>query len=275
MAAHSTASFLRGALCLVLALLLSACDDGNDGDDGDDGARPAVNLLVYCGITMVHPMKDIAALLEAETGIATTISQGGSEDLYNSLESSRLGDLYLPGSASYRERHLSQGLLGEAVLVGYNQAALMVPKDNPLGLDADLAHLVRPDLAVVIANPDTGSIGRETKRILQEAGLYEAAIDNSLFLATDSRNLNRALIDGTADLTLNWRATAFFEENRAHIAPLDLDPKVAEPKKLMLNLLTFSQHPEAARAFMELATSERGQAIFRRWGFLDNAGRGD
>lgn len=257
----------------VLMLLVAACDDGEEA--AGPNAPPRVNLLVYCGITMVHPIKEIAALLEAERGIATTISQGGSEDLYKSLSTSRLGDLYLPGSASYRDRHLDEGLLGEAVHVGYNQASLMVAKGNPRGLDADLGNLVRPDLAVVIANPDTGSIGRETRRILKGAGLYESALDNSLFLATDSRNLNRALIDGTAELILNWRATAFFRENRGLIQVLDLDPAVAQPKKLVLNLLTFSEHPEAARAFMKLAASERGQAIFRSWGFLDHAGIGE
>lgn len=233
-------------------------------------AESKPELLIYCGITMAHPIKAIAEIIEKERNVTIRISQGGSEDLYQSLKESRQGDLYLPGSASYRKQYLPDGLLGEFVHVGYNQAALLVPKGNPKGLTADLNNLTRKDLAVVASNPDTGSIGREAKRILEKFGNYQAVMDNAVFLATDSRNMNKALVDGDADIILNWRATAFFPENSSKFDVLDLDPSVAEPKKLLLNLLTFSKHPEVARRFMEYAASPEGQAIFRRYGFIDN-----
>ena len=248
---------------LLLSALLAGC--------GGEPPEAAKELLLYCGITMAHPMAEIAREFERSHGVKVTISQGGSEDLYQSLKSSRKGDLYLPGSASYRKRHLEEGLLGEFVHVGYNQAALVVPKGNPKGLDADLNHLTRADLSVVICNPESGSIGRETQRILEKQGIYQQVLDNSAYLTTDSRNLNRALKEGDADIMVNWRATAFFEENLAVMDVIDLDPAQAKPKKLLLNQLSFSRHPELGRAFMELAASERGQAIFRKYGFIDNS----
>ena len=260
----SVRPFSRLAALFALIALLAGC--------GGEQAPPeaAKELLLYCGITMAKPMSEIAREFEKSHNVKITISQGGSEDLYQSLKSSRKGDLYLPGSASYRKRHLEEGLLGEFVHVGYNQAAMVVPKGNPKGLDADLNHLTRKDLAVVICNPESGSIGRETKRILEGRGIYQEVLDNSAYLTTDSRNLNRALKQGEADLMINWRATAFFEENKEQMDVIDLDPKQAKPKKLLLNLLTFSSHPELARQFMELASSEQGQAIFRKYGFIDN-----
>ncbi|MCA9402029.1 MAG: substrate-binding domain-containing protein, partial [Candidatus Omnitrophica bacterium] len=97
------------------------------------------NLLIYCGITMVKPMTHIAANFEKEhPHVKVTIVQGGSQDLYNSLKMSRQGDLYLPGSASYRTDNLKDGLLGETVFLGYNQAALMVKKGNPKNFSGDI-----------------------------------------------------------------------------------------------------------------------------------------
>lgn len=253
----------------LAALLTAAC-----GPQGEQAGEPA-ELLVYCGITMVHPMGEIARLLEAEGDVKVVMSQGGSEDLYQALAASRKGDLYLPGSPSYRERHLAEGLLGETVDLGYNQAALMVPKGNPKGLTNAVDQLADKGLGVALCNPASGSIGRETKRILDQVGLTKAAYDNAALLTTDSRNLNRALRDGDVDLILNWRATAFFADNRAHMDVIDLDPALAAPKKLVLNLLTFSEHPELARRFMEIAASPEGQAIFRRYGFADKDGKTD
>jgi len=50
---------------------------------------------------------------------------------------------------------------------------------------------------------------------------------------------------------------------------IDLPEEFIKPKKLQINLLSFSKHPEIAKRFMELSTSEKGQEIFRRYGFLD------
>lgn len=249
---------------LALVFNLSACDDKKASQPE---AKPEV--LLYCGITMVKPMKEIADLFEQRENVRVTITQGGSEDLYQSLKASEVGDLYLPGSASYRKRHLDEGLLGASAHIGYNQAAIMVQKGNPKNATPDPKSLLRPDLAAVICDPDTGSIGRETKRILSEVGIYDDVFRKAVYLTTDSRNLNNAIKSEEADITINWRATGFFPENRDQIDVIDLEPELANPKKLVLNVLTFSKHPEIAGRFMELAASEEGQAIFRRHGFLD------
>lgn len=232
-------------------------------------------LLIYCGITMAHPINTMARQMEKRLDRQIIVTQGGSEDLYQSLQAYRKGDLYLPGSKSYRERHLNEGLLGDAVTIGFNQAAILVSPGNPKQVKADPQQLMREDLKVVICNPNSGSIGRETKLILNRYHLHQQVVEHSIYLTTDSRNLNYALKQGEADVTINWKATAFFPENRAAMQVLDLDPEVAQPKALVLNLLTFSPNQEAARAFMDYATSAEGQQIMRQWGFLDASGNKD
>ncbi|WP_085440551.1 substrate-binding domain-containing protein [Magnetofaba australis] len=233
------------------------------------------SLLVYCGITMIKPMMEIGRVLESRENVKMVFTQGGSQDLYMSLKKSHEGDLYLPGSASYRQRNMKDGLLGEAVDIGYNQAAIMVQKGNPYNVKADVNELLRDDLSVVICNPESGSIGRETKKILDKAGIYDRVFEQATYLTTASRTLNDAMKKGDADLIINWRATGYFEENKPFLDVIDLPPAVAKPKKLVLSLLTFSRHPDLARKFMTLAASEEGQAIFRKYGFLDNKAKVD
>ncbi|MCV6587725.1 MAG: substrate-binding domain-containing protein [Marinobacterium sp.] len=250
---------------LAMLPLLVACNS----DEAANKARP--QLLIYCGITMAHPVEDIAKIVAKELDIEILVSQGGSEDLYKSLSASRQGDLYLPGSAAYRTKHHAEGLLGDVVHVGYNQAAFIVQKGNPDGIKPQLSELLRNDVNVVVGNAQTGSIGKETKRILDRQGIYQQVLENTVFVTTDSRNLNKALREGEADLIVNWRATAFFRENRDAMEIVDLPPALATPKKLLINQLTFSRYPEAGQYFMEFAASERGQEIFRSYGFLDNS----
>lgn len=257
---------LLSRLPLLLCLVLSA---------GPAAADAPKELLIYCGITMVNPIKAIADVFEKERNVKITINQGGSEDLYKSLRDSKQGDLYLPGSASYYKEYQPDGLLGEYVHLGFNQAALIVPKGNPKGIDGRLENLERTDIAVGIGEANMGSIGRETKKILERKGNYQKVQDNAALVATDSRNLNRAIKMSEVDLILNWRATAFFKENREQLQAIDLDPKDAVPKKLLLILLNSSNNPDLARKFMEFAASDKGQAIFRENGFLDNSYKAD
>ena len=79
-----------------------------------------------------------------------------------------------------------------------------------------------------------------------------------------------AMKKGEADLAMSWRATAFFPDSAALVEAIDLDPKLAKPQALLLNLLASSKHKDVARRFMHYAASEEGQTIFRKHGFLDN-----
>lgn len=228
------------------------------------------DLMIYCGITMVRPVTELARTFEQRHGTKITISQGGSEDLYQSLKKSQRGDLYFPGEPSYRTKYLSEGLLGDFQLVGYNQVALFVAKGNPKNVKPDLKELLRKDVSVIVGSVDSGSIGQETKRILDAQKLFPRVIAKAALMMPDSRAINLAFKRGEGDLALNWRATAFFPENQPHLQVVDLPPSISQPQALLLIQLTFSKNPKLAQQFANFAASEEGQAVFRKFGFLDN-----
>lgn len=227
-------------------------------------------LLLHCGITMVRPMTEIAQLFEKREKVKILIAQGGSEDLYQSAKKTGKGDWYLPGEPSYRDKHIKEGLLGDFVNVGYNQMALVVQKSNPKQIKADPREMLRKDLVVILGNAESGSVGQEAKSVLDGLGIYPKVVKAAAFLSPDSRSLMNAMKKGEADLTLSWRATGLFADNAIKLDVIDLDPKIAKPQALLLNLLKSSKQPELARSFMQLAAGPEGQAIFRKHGFLDN-----
>jgi len=228
---------------------------------------PKRELLIYCGITMIRPMTEIADIIEEQENIRVIIVKGGSGNLLRSIEINGVGDLYLPGSDSYIESAKEKGLVVETNLVGYNRAALMVQKGNPLNISRDLANLANPDYYVVIGNPDSGSIGKETRRILEEEGLFESVLQNTRELTTDSKNLVSALVEGRADLVINWYAVSTWDENTAYMDVIPIDIELAPPKKLILASLSTAREPQLAKIFMEYATSAQGKAIFQKYGF--------
>lgn len=257
---------LRRVILLVSGFLLSAHVFAQS-------AR--TEMLLYCGITMVRPMTEIAQLFEKRENIKLAIAQGGSEDLYQSAKKSGVGDWYLPGEPSYRDKHLAEGLFGDQVTVGFNQMALVVLKGNPKKVKSDPRELLRKDLVAIVGNAESGSVGQEAKSILDRLGIYPQVIRSAAFLAPDSRSLMNAMKKGEADVTMSWRATGFFADNAARLDVIDLDSKIARPQALLLIQLKSTKQPELAKRFMALAASEEGQAIFRKHGFLDSKGVGN
>jgi molybdate transport system substrate-binding protein len=232
------------------------------------------NLLIYCGITMVRPITDIARLFEQKEKVTIAIAQGGSEDLYQSAKKSLQGDLYLPGEPIFRTKHQSEGLLGEYRSLGFNQMGLIVQKGNPKKLKPELKELLRKDLTVVLGSSESGSVGVEAKRILTEAGLYTKVAAKVEQMLPDSRSIITAMRKGEADVTMSWRATGYFPDNIAFLDVLDLPANVAIPQELQLTMLTFSKNKDLTRKFMEFAASPQGQAIFNRYGFVTSAKSG-
>ena len=225
-------------------------------------------LLIYCGITMVRPITELARQFEQSEKIKVAISQGGSEDLYQAAKRSKQGDIYFPGEPSYRDRHLAEGLLGYYQNVGYNQVAIVVPKGNPKQVKGDVRELLRKDLVVALGNAESGSVGKESKTILDGLGLYPRIVRQAAFLSPDSRSLVNALKQGDADLIMNWRAVGHFPDNAPKIDVIDLPVGIAKPQPLYLILLKSARNPALARRFSRLASGPEGQAIFRKHGFL-------
>lgn len=255
-----------GLVTTFIAMVLSGCQSSTPPE-------PRPELLIYCGITMIKPMKELAERFEQSHHVKVVLTQGGSQDLYDALKFSGQGDLYLPGSSQYRTKHLSEGLLLDKVLLGYNRVALVTQKNNPLGLTRDLKQLANPDYRVVLSSPKSGSIGRASVQLLAEQGLQQAAYDNATYLTTDSRRINEAFKKDEVDLSLNWYATASWPENKPYIDAFLLPEDLVPRKALELNLLSFSKYPDIAKAFMAYAASKEGRKVFQDYGFLTEAER--
>ena len=224
-------------------------------------------LLIYCGITMSRPMTEIAGIIEEKEDIKVIIIKGGSGNLLRSIEINGVGDLYLPGSDGYIDIAKEKGLIVDENLVGYNRAVIMVQKGNPFNISANLENLANPDYYIVIGNPDSGSIGKETRRILKEEGIYEDVLQNAYELTTDSKDLVSALVEGKADIVINWYAVSTWDENANYMDVIPIGAEFAPPKKLILATLKTAKEPELAKIFMEYAISDEGQAIFEKYGF--------
>ncbi len=227
-------------------------------------------LLFYIGITMIKPVQELVVRFEKKYNCKIKILQGGSQDLYDSIKMSKIGDVYLPGSVVYRYKNLKDGLLQEGKFVGYNKLALVVKKGNPKNIKASLDELANEKLRVAIGNAHSGSIGNASKKSLIKKGIYKKVILNTSLLAPDSRTLIKLLKEDKVDLLLNWYATTFWKGNKEFVEALEIDDEFSNKSKLVFNILSTSKHKDLSKKFIEFAASKEGREVFYRYGFLSD-----
>nr|WP_320013999.1 molybdate ABC transporter substrate-binding protein [uncultured Desulfobacter sp.] len=230
-------------------------------------AQTPEKMIVYCGITMLKPMVEISKIFEKTHDCRVAFVKGGSGKLLNLLLKNKNGDLFLPGSDSYITKIDTEhkGLVTASAHVGFNKAALFVKKGNPKNLTSDLNNLLSKDYTVIIGSPEKGSIGKETKKILTKKGIYED-VKNRAVVTLHSQSLVNALKTDKADVTINWFAVSTWPENSNEVEALPIDDQYAKKKKLVLAVLKDSKNPDLATAFLNFASSEKGKAVFQKYG---------
>ncbi len=260
---------LRNIIMLATLLgvvLMGGCD--NDSHPAS-GVAPPRELLLYCGTTMARAMRVIADQFENREHCVVKIISGGSGYLYRGITINKVGDLYLPGSKDYIDRCRQEHLLGKTAVIGSNRAVLLVAKGNPLHITADLHNFTNGLYRTLLADPESGSIGRESQRILQRYGLYEEAVRQALYLSVDSHDLAGEIAAGHADLSINWRGAVYVCEDSAALDVIPLSPQIAEAHPLVIAVLKCSADPELAERLLAYSASIEGRKVLQRYGLRD------
>ncbi len=221
-------------------------------------------MVLLCGVTMRYAVEEVTTLFSENHDVEFEISYGGSGNLKTLIQENKVGDLFFPGSDSYINQLKDTGEVNDTAAVGENRATLMVKKGNPKKI-SNINALTDWDYGVVLARAESGSIGREAEKILTDFGILDDAMDNALYLTTDSKDLGAAIRNGDADVTINWRAAATWPENKGQVDTIDI-PGVSG-KQLVFGRLSYSRHPQLAMEFLRFVASDTGRAIFEKHGF--------
>lgn len=241
---------------------LTGCEESKQPE------KAQADLVIYSGITMVKPLKVLAHEFEKLHQINIHIEQGASGYLYRTIRALKTGDIYFPGTETYRIEHAEDNILLDRVLVGFNRLSFIVAEGNPKNLNSDIRQLLNPDISVVLASPDSSAVGKATKTALEDANICMDVFENVTYFTTDSHRLFSSIDKHEADITMNWYASTVWEERAHKVDAIVLPDHLQQKRRLELNLLSFSENPELAKKFMAYASSQHGLKTFADYGFL-------
>jgi molybdate transport system substrate-binding protein len=231
---------------------------------GPSPASASSSLLVPCGAGLQPPMNEIADIYFNRTGIRVDFSYAGAGMLLATLNSTRRGDLYIPGESFYVDLARERGFIADQKPVVFFLPVIIVQEGNPKRIRS-LTDLARPGLRVAIGDPEALAVGPVTQRILQRAGTRDAVHSNVTMQAGCIPELANAVSMRTVDAGIVWDAVA--AQHAEHVDVVPIDPRYNEVAEVLVAKLTCSKHPQEAQRLMDFIASEEAAAVFHKHGF--------
>lgn len=235
----------------------------NSGGENSNEASSA-GLLLYCAAGIKPPVTQVAEQFEKEIGTAPQIQYGGSGTLLSNLKVAQKGDLYLAADDSYLLQARKEGLVREIIPLAIMKPVIAFAKGNPKNIQS-LQDLLREDLNIACATPDAAAVGKLTRELLTEAGIWDKLEPNVKVFEPTVNGIANALKLGSVDVGIIWDAVANqYEEIETLVAP-EFEKGT---QHVSIGILESSERPTQALKFARyLAARDRGGKVFESMGY--------
>jgi molybdate transport system substrate-binding protein len=230
-------------------------------------------LTVFAAASLTDVFNAIKAALEDQhPGLTITYNFAGSQQLVTQLTQGAHADVFASANtAQMQAAREAEVIAGEPALFTRNRLAIIVPADNPAGVETP-ADLAADGVKLVVANPDV-PVGRYALEMLDKLGGDPA-------FGADFRQRVEANIVSHEDNVRQVVAKVQLGEADAGIVYVtDITDDVADDLRVIevpeqFNVL--AEYPIApvsdgdarlAQAFIDFVLSDAGQAILLEYGF--------
>jgi molybdate transport system substrate-binding protein len=241
---------VRRLAALLAASLLAASCGGDDGGSSSDFS----GLTVFAASSLTEAFQELAP--HARFNFA------GSDELARQLQEGGPADVYAAASPRYPDELLADGLVEKPQIFATNRLVLVVPADNPAGVET-VDDLDRAGVKLVIG-ADGVPVGDYTRTVLENLGASDA-LDNVVSNEQDVKGVLGKVASGEADAGFVYvtDARAAGDDVRAIALPPDAQADVRYP----IAVVAGTKNGSAADAFVRLVLGDEGRRVLQAAGF--------
>jgi molybdate transport system substrate-binding protein len=167
-------------------------------------------------------------------------------------------------------------LAAPVVSFATNDLTIMVPAGNPAHITS-LADLARPDLPLIMPNPEFEGVARQIRASLVKAGgealaqaVYDSKVSAGMTILTriHHRQTPLLLMQGLGQAGVTWRSEAIFQERQGNpIAHVDIPVQQNTRAIYSAAIVSAAPHPAAAQAWLSFIRSDAAFAALAPFGF--------
>jgi molybdate transport system substrate-binding protein len=227
------------------------------------------DLVVLAASSLTNAFDEIALAFEAANpGVDVLANYASSSDLATQLSEGAEADVF----ASANERQMTVAadagrIAGESTLFLTNRLAIIVPADNPGGLET-YADLANPGIQLILAAPGVPirDYSDQSIALMGDVGFQAAVYAN---LVSEEPNVRQvatkiSLGEGDAGIVYTSDVTPDIASLVAQVEiPDDMNVLATYP----IAVVEGAPQADLAQAFVDFVLGPEGQAILASWGF--------
>ena len=238
----------------LLALVVGGCGGGDEPDSsaGEPASDNPVTVFAAASLTEVLQALDPSA----------TYSFAGSDELAAQIREGAPADVYAAASPKYPQELFVEGLVEEPVVFATNQLVLVVPTDNPAGIES--VEDVAGDGVKLVLAAEGVPVGDYTRTVLEDLGLRDA-LDNVVSNEQDVKGVVAKVATGEADAGFVYATDVKPVED--DVEAIEIPPEAQPPVEYQAAIVTGTENGEAAQAFLDRLLGEQGRAALEEAGF--------
>jgi ABC-type molybdate transport system substrate-binding protein len=256
--------FFNLLFLLLIAVAVFSCRNSKKENLAID--RNANELTIYCENSLAPLMVDLKPEFEKNYDCDLQIINGCSQNLIGLMKFSGKGDLFFPDTKAAFDhlREISDLKIVDSVFVGYNRLVIVVPHGNPRQIHGNLSNIVLSGYSLILANPETSSLGYEVKNELTKRHLYDLALKNAIRLTVDSKGIDKRLINQEADYAICWQSDLYSNGFSIGVDTIEIEPELAY--EIYGGVLSSSKNVKLAKYFIDFVSSDFGIASAQNHG---------
>ena len=237
-------------LLLMAALAAASCSGGDEATvtASDEGGGP----VVFVPASLAPVFRELAP--EASFTVA------GADRLATLIREGARADLIAADSPRYPRELAGAGYVESPQVFATNRLVLVVPAENPAGIDS-VDDLGAPGVRLAVG-AEEAPVGDYTRTVLESLG-ETAVLDNVVSTEDDVTGILEKVVSGEADAGFVYATDA--ESAGDAVQAIEL-PAQALPQHVIA-LAVEGEHREAAEALVEVLLGEEGRRALEEAGF--------
>ena len=267
--------FMALVCVLSMSFALVSCGEGDSGGGGGDqggGRGSGGTLTVLAASSLTDAFGELAKTFEEQNpGVEVRQSFESSSTLLTQIQQGAPADVFASASEEEMDTAVSDGLVqGEPEIFVKNREVVMVPKNNPAGIE-NFRDIAKPGVKLVLAEEGVPAADYALEILGKANGEYGPGFEDDVLANVVSReadvraSVNRVVV-GDADATFGY-ASDYTPDIRDRVEVVPIPPDLNIIATYPIAGLKDAKDPDLAQKWVDLVTSEEGQRVLDKWGF--------
>ncbi len=227
-------------------------------------------LTVLAASSLTDVFGEIEGMFEEQNeGVDVGTSFAGSSELLAQIQQGAPADVFASADEEKMDTALEEGLVAEPEVFVRNRPVVIVPADNPAGIE-EFRDLAEADAQIVLAE-EAVPIARYAEEVLDNAdaeygGGFAQRVRNKIVSreANVRASANRVALGEARTFVYVSNVT---EDIRDQVRVVEIPEELNVVATYPIATIEESQNPELAQAWVDLVLSDEGQRVLEKYNF--------